>query len=68
MKDCYYDLGLHFILLYDPSQSYILKLRDRVLPAHKTPFPRERCYLVLSTPFVPELFDLGDPRIHHSAA
>ncbi len=29
MKDCYYDLGLHFILLYDYSQSYILKLRDR---------------------------------------
>ena len=29
MKDCYYDLGLHFILLYDPSQSYLLKLRDR---------------------------------------
>ena len=29
MKDCYYDLGLHFILLDDPSQSYILKLRDR---------------------------------------
>jgi hypothetical protein len=30
MKDCYYDLGLHFILLDDSSQSYILKLRDRV--------------------------------------
>ena len=29
MKDCYYDLGLHFILLDDCSQSYILKLRDR---------------------------------------
>ena len=29
MKDCYYDRGLHLILLYDPSQSYILKLRDR---------------------------------------
>jgi len=29
MKDCYYDLGLHFILLDDSSQSYILKLRDR---------------------------------------
>ena len=29
MKDCYYDLGLHFILLDDFSQSYILKLRDR---------------------------------------
>jgi hypothetical protein len=29
MKDCYYDLGLHFILLDDPAQSYILKLRDR---------------------------------------
>jgi hypothetical protein len=31
MKDCYYDLGLHFILLDDPPQSYILKLRDRSL-------------------------------------
>ena len=31
MKDCYCDLGLHFILLDDPSQSYILKLRDRAL-------------------------------------
>jgi len=31
MKDCYYDRGLHLILLYDPSQSYILKLRDRDL-------------------------------------
>ena len=30
MKDCYYDLGLHFILLDDSSQSYILKLRDRL--------------------------------------
>jgi hypothetical protein len=30
MKDCYYDPGLHFILLDDSSQSYILKLRDRV--------------------------------------
>src|SRR5262249_2562859 len=29
MKDCYCDLGLHFILLDDSSQSYILKLRDR---------------------------------------
>ena len=29
MKDCYYDLQLHFILLDDYSQSYILKLRDR---------------------------------------
>jgi len=29
MKDCYYDLGLHFNLLDDSSQSYILKLRDR---------------------------------------
>jgi hypothetical protein len=29
MKDCYCYLGLHFILLDDPSQSYILKLRDR---------------------------------------
>ena|SRR3990172_308673 len=29
MKDCYYDLGLHFILLHDSSQSYIPKLRDR---------------------------------------
>jgi hypothetical protein len=29
MKDCYYHLELHFILLDDPSQSYILKLRDR---------------------------------------
>ena len=29
MKDCYYDLGLHFILLDDSPQSYILKLRDR---------------------------------------
>jgi hypothetical protein len=29
MKDCYYDLELHFILLDDYSQSYILKLRDR---------------------------------------
>jgi hypothetical protein len=29
MKDCYYYLGLHFILLDDSSQSYILKLRDR---------------------------------------
>jgi hypothetical protein len=29
MKDCYYDLGLHFILLDDSSQSYIFKLRDR---------------------------------------
>jgi hypothetical protein len=28
MKDCYYDLELHFILLDDYSQSYILKLRD----------------------------------------
>jgi hypothetical protein len=34
MKDCYYDLGLHFILLDDPSQSYILKLRDRALRAN----------------------------------
>ena len=33
MKDCYYDLGLHFILLDDPSQSYILKLRDRLQTA-----------------------------------
>jgi hypothetical protein len=32
MKDCYCYLGLHFILLDDSSQSYILKLRDR--PAH----------------------------------
>jgi hypothetical protein len=31
MKDCYYDLGLHFILLDDCSQSYILKLRDRTI-------------------------------------
>jgi len=31
MKDCYYDLGLHFNLLDDSSQSYILKLRDRKL-------------------------------------
>jgi hypothetical protein len=31
MKDCYYDLGLHFILLDDSSQSHILKLRDRDL-------------------------------------
>jgi hypothetical protein len=31
MKDCYYHLGLHFILLDDSSQSYILKLRDRGL-------------------------------------
>ena len=31
MKDCYCYLGLHFILLDDPSQSYILKLRDREL-------------------------------------
>jgi hypothetical protein len=29
MKDCYYDLGLHSILLDDPPQSYILNLRDR---------------------------------------
>jgi len=29
MKDCYYYLGLHFILLDDSSQSYIFKLRDR---------------------------------------
>ena len=29
MKDCYYDLGLHSILLHDSSQSYIFKLRDR---------------------------------------
>jgi hypothetical protein len=29
MKDCYCYLGLHFILLDDSSQSYILKLRDR---------------------------------------
>jgi hypothetical protein len=29
MKDCYDDLGLHFILLDDSSQSYILKLRDK---------------------------------------
>src|SRR5262249_50421509 len=28
MKDCDYCLGLHLILLYDSSQSYILKLRD----------------------------------------
>ena len=35
MKDCYYDLGLHFILLDDCSQSYILKLRDRVKPVGK---------------------------------
>jgi len=31
MKDCYCYLGLHFILLDDSSQSYILKLRDRGL-------------------------------------
>jgi len=35
MNDCYYCLGLHFILLYDSSQSYILKLRDRVSEALK---------------------------------
>jgi hypothetical protein len=29
MKDCYCYLGLHFILLDDSSQSYILKLRDK---------------------------------------
>ena len=29
MKDCDYCLGLHLILLYDSSQSYIFKLRDR---------------------------------------
>jgi hypothetical protein len=29
MKDCYCYLGLHFILLDDSPQSYILKLRDR---------------------------------------
>ena len=32
MKDCYYDLRLHFILLDDSPQSYILKLRDRGCP------------------------------------
>ena len=31
MKVGYYDLELHFILLDDPSQSYILKLRDRLV-------------------------------------
>jgi len=31
MKDCYSDLRLHLILLYDASQSYILKLRDRAV-------------------------------------
>ena len=29
MKDCYYDLRLHFILLDESPQSYILKLRDK---------------------------------------
>jgi hypothetical protein len=38
MKDCYYDLGLHFILLDDSSQSYIFKLRDRQICARNTDF------------------------------
>ena len=39
MKDCYCYLGLHFILLDDLSQRYILKLRDRSLPPFCVPFP-----------------------------
>ena len=35
MKDCYCYLGLHFILLDDSSQSYILKLRDRYQRKHR---------------------------------
>jgi len=51
MKDCYYDLGLHFILLDDSSQSYILKLRDRsrlhILRSSASPI-KLQCHLNLS--------------------
>ena len=62
MKDCYYDLGLHFILLDDSSQSYILKLRDRL---H---INRPKSALLYLTRADPEFFSHGGRGTHRSGA